>query len=107
MSTLKTGMEMGFVSIQDILKQLGVSIEDKTKYDLGPNGQVTISSLVQGMQNGQFNIDQALEVIRQMVVQKQMLIQRSKAQIYLKQQPMVFVKMAVNLFKQLAKLSKV
>ena len=98
---------MGFVSIQDILKQLGVSIEDKTKYDLGPNGQVTISSLVQGMQNGQFNIDQALEVIRQMVVQKQMLIQRSKAQIYLKQQPMVFVKMAVNLFKQLAKLSKV
>ncbi|MBW3492781.1 phage tail tape measure protein [Bacillus sp. FDAARGOS_1420] len=70
MSTLKTGMEMGFVSVQDILKQLGVSIEDETKYDLGENGQVTIGSLVQGMQNGQFHIDQALEVIRQMVVTK-------------------------------------
>ena len=30
---------MGFVSIQDILKQLGVSIEDKTKYDLGQTGK--------------------------------------------------------------------
>ncbi|MEW9576439.1 phage tail protein, partial [Bacillus toyonensis] len=30
----------------------------------------TIASLVQGLQTGQFNIDQALEVIRQMVVQK-------------------------------------
>ena len=70
MSTLKTGMEMGFINVQDILRQLGVSIEDQTKYNLGPNGEVTIASLVQGLQNGKFTIDQALEVIKQMVVEK-------------------------------------
>lgn len=98
-------METGFLSVQDVLQKLGVSIEDKTKYNLGPNGEVTISSLVKGLQTGQFSIDQALEVIRQMVVAKQTLIQHNKEQISRKQQQMESVKMVVNLFKPQVKLS--
>lgn len=70
MATLKTGMEMGFIGVQDVFNKLGITLDDQTKYDLGPNGQFTASSLAQGLQNGEINIDTALEVIRQMVVQK-------------------------------------
>lgn len=35
MATLKTGMETGFINVQDVLNTLGVNIEDKTKYNLG------------------------------------------------------------------------
>lgn len=76
---------MGFIGVQDVFNKLGITLDDETKYDLGPNGQFTASSLAQGLQNGQINIDTALEVIRQMVVQKTNVDTTQQGQISHKQ----------------------